>query len=178
MSDFSETDERALIARVNTMPAADAHAAFFRCCGVERWAVAMTDTRPYADFTALDARADALWRDFTAADWRAAFSHHPKIGDIRSLRARFTDTRAATDWEGGEQAGATTASEETLQALANGNDAYLGRFGYIFIVCATGKTADEMLALLQARLPNEPDDELAIAAGEQKKITRLRLRKL
>ncbi len=172
---MTDSDERALLARINALSVADARDAFFRCCGVEPWAVAMTDARPYARLADLDARADALWRDFTADDWRVAFAHHPRIGELDTLRAKFANTQ---NWASVEQSGAAAASDATLLTFAAENDAYFDRFGYIFIVCATGKTADEMLALLRDRLPNTPEDELLIAAEEQKKITRLRLRKL
>jgi OHCU decarboxylase len=105
----------------------------------------------------------------------AAFAAHPRIGDVDSLRTKFAHTKT---WASGEQAGVDAASEDTLIRLADGNDAYFDRFGYIFIVCATGKSADQMLALLEARLPNDAVTELPIAAAEQRKITQLRLQKL
>ncbi|RZK26134.1 MAG: OHCU decarboxylase, partial [Hymenobacter sp.] len=109
------------------------------------------------------------------ADWREAFTHHPKIGDVSALREKFASTAT---WAAGEQGAVRQASQSTLEALAAGNEAYAQRFGYIFIVCATGKSAAEMLALLQARLPHEPAQEIKIAMSEQAKITRLRLEKL
>ena len=161
--------------RLNAMSGSDAAAALFRCCGVSRWAEEMAARRPFADGAALLAASEALWPSLTEAEWREAFTHHPKIGDMAGLRARFTDTRL---WAAGEQSGSEAASEATLQALAAGNADYAARFGHIFIVCATGKSAGEMLALLRARLPNPPEVELHIAAEEQKKITCLRLAKL
>ena len=111
----------------------------------------------------------------TAADWREAFAHHPKIGDVESLRRKFASTSV---WTAGEQSGVVGAEEAVLTALAEGNAAYEARFGYIFIVCATGKSAGEMLEILQTRLLSGPRTELRVAAEEQKKITRLRLEKL
>ena len=108
-------------------------------------------------------------------DWREAFTHHPKIGDVDALREKFASTAA---WAAGEQGAVRQASEATLQGLKAGNEAYEQHFGYIFIVCATGKSADEMLALLQARLPHSPAEEIHVAMAEQAKITRLRLEKL
>ena len=108
-------------------------------------------------------------------EWREAFAHHPRIGDMASLRARFASTAG---WAADEQRGAAQATEETLAALARGNRVYEERFGCIFIVCATGKSAAEMLALLEARLGNDPEHEMRMAADEQMKITRLRLEKL
>lgn len=163
------------VQRINAMSLTEARETFLRCCGATKWADDMVSGRPYTNGEQMEATSDALWSTLTESDWREAFAHHPKIGDIDSLRTKFGSTR---DWASGEQAGATTASETTLQALADGNAAYEARFGYIFIVCATGKTADEMLGLLRARLDNSPAAELPIAAAEQIKITRLRLRKL
>jgi 2-oxo-4-hydroxy-4-carboxy-5-ureidoimidazoline decarboxylase len=135
----------------------------------------MMAARPFGDRERLFAAADAAWSALGSEDWREAFAHHPKIGDEGALRARFPDPR---QWAEGEQAGARQASEEILEALARENQAYEARFGHIFIVCATGKTAAEMLDLLRGRLHNEPHTELRVAAGEQAKITRLRLQKL
>ncbi|MNT52311.1 OHCU decarboxylase [compost metagenome] len=119
--------------------------------------------------------AEHIWRGLGPEDWKEAFEHHPRIGDLDSLKAKYANTR---DWAAGEQSGAASAPEEVLQALAEGNQTYEAKFGHLFIVCATGKTAKEMLDLLQARLPNAPQVELGIAADEQRKITRLRLEKL
>ena len=107
--------------------------------------------------------------------WREAFTHHPRIGDVAVLRERFASTAV---WARGEQAGVAAADERTLAALAEGNRAYEARFGYVFIVCATGLKADQMLAMLNARLSNDAETEMRIAAEEQMKITRLRLEKL
>jgi 2-oxo-4-hydroxy-4-carboxy-5-ureidoimidazoline decarboxylase len=109
------------------------------------------------------------------ADWREAFTHHPRIGDVSKLREKFASTAT---WSSQEQKGVSGASEETIQALAQGNRAYEEKFGFIFLVCATGKSAEEMLALLRERMPNDAAAELRIAAGEQAKITRIRLEKL
>ena len=109
------------------------------------------------------------------ADWLEAFAAHPRIGDLDALRKKFAST---ANWCAGEQAGVAAADEAVLTALADGNRAYEARFGYIFIVCATGKSAAEMLAILTARLANDPEVELKVATAEQAKITRLRLEKL
>jgi 2-oxo-4-hydroxy-4-carboxy-5-ureidoimidazoline decarboxylase len=131
---------------------------------------------PIADAGTLMAKATTAWYALREADWREAFTHHPKIGsDVQALREKFAST---STWAEGEQAAVKQAPSATLEALAAGNREYEQKFGYIFIVCATGKSADEMLALLQARLPNKPEDEILIAMGEQAKITRLRLEKL
>lgn len=160
---------------LNAMPPETARAALLRCCGSRRWADAMTVRRPFpSDKDVYRAAAD-MWAGLDRADWLEAFAAHPRIGDLDSLRRKFPST---AEWAGGEQAGVAVASDDVLRALADGNRAYEQRFGYIFIVCATGKTAAEMLAMLRRRLDHDPANELRIAAAEQAKITRLRLEKL
>jgi 2-oxo-4-hydroxy-4-carboxy-5-ureidoimidazoline decarboxylase len=146
-----------------------------RCCGSRRWAEQVASRRPFADSASVVTAADEAWWKLDAADWLEAFTHHPKIGDIDSLRAKFATTK---EWAAGEQSGVNAAGEDVLRGLAEGNSDYEKKFGHIFIVCATGKSAQEMLTLLQERLKNSPDKELRIAAGEQAKITRIRLEKL
>jgi allantoicase len=164
------------LARLNELGSQEAVAALLRACGSTRWAKAMTERRPFVSRTELFGVADQCWWRLGERDWREAFSHHPEIGaDIAKLRERFA---ATASWSAGEQAGALGASEATLQALARKNREYRERFGHVFLVCATGKSADEMLALLEQRSHNSRENELAIAAGEQAKITRLRLDKL
>lgn len=160
---------------LNSLSKEEAMQALERCCGSHRWCEAMEGLRPFRDQAQLFLRADQVWSSLDQEDWHEAFRHHPRIGDIGSLRAKFA---ATANWASDEQKGATAASEETLKALAAGNQEYEARFGHIFLVCATGKSADEMLALLRARMSNVPDAELRVAVGEQAKITRLRLEKL
>ncbi len=149
--------------------------ALTRCCGASRWVDGMMAAAPFASADHLHATAERLWWALSDDDWREAFTHHPKIGDVDQLREKFAQTAA---WSEGEQAGVNTASDATLQALADGNARYEARFGFIFIVCATGKSAAQMLALLHGRIDNPPPAELLIAAAEQRKITRIRLDKL
>jgi 2-oxo-4-hydroxy-4-carboxy-5-ureidoimidazoline decarboxylase len=163
------------IAALNALPAIDATYAFSRCCGTRRWAEAMAVRRPFASADELFQTADNIWNVLLPAEWLEAFAAHPRIGDVEALRKKFASTAA---WCDGEQSGVAGAGEAVLQALAAGNRAYEDRFGYIFIVCATGKSAAEMLAILNARLSNDPDTELRVAAAEQAKITRLRMEKL
>lgn len=163
------------LAELNALSKESAQAELLRCCGCARWAAAIAGARPYGDKAALLAASDAAWAASDEKDWREAFSHHPRIGGKDALRAKFAATQS---WATGEQAGAAAASEAVLDALAAGNAAYERRFGYIFIVCATGKSAAEMLDLLKSRLGNEPGAELRLAAGEQNKITQIRLEKL
>lgn len=163
------------VARLNTLLAVDARAELLRCCGSSRWADGMVRARPFRDAEHLFAEAAWLWAQTGPEDWHEAFKHHPRIGDVSQLRAKFA---ATATWSSQEQGGVTGADEAVLRGLAEGNTEYERRFGFIFLVCATGKSAAEMLALLRARLDNPPDEELRIAAGEQAKITRIRLEKL
>jgi len=150
--------------------------ALSKCCGSTAWVESMLAAFPVSDAETLMDQAKTQWNKLSEADWREAFTHHPKIGgDVEALRAKFA---SISTWAEGEQASVKQASQETQEALAAGNTAYEKKFGYIFIVCATGKSAEEMLALLQARLTNKSEDEILIAAAEQDKITRLRLEKL
>ncbi len=160
---------------INRWTEAEARQAFLRCCGVDRWANQMAQRRPFGDEAELLDTATQIWRSLGSNDWLAAFAAHAKIGDLDSLRRKFGQTAA---WSTAEQAGVAGASDQVLRALAEGNAQYESRFGYRFIVCATGKSAGEMLALLQERLENDPVCELPIAAAEQEKIMRLRLEKL
>lgn len=146
-----------------------------RCCGARRWAEQMAARRPFRSVDDVFAAAAQVWDRMDRPDILQAFSHHPRIGDVAGLRAKFAST---SQWATGEQAGVQAAPDEVLTRLARGNELYEEKFGYIFIVCATGKTAAEMLQLLEQRLPNRAADELKIAAGEQAKITRIRLGKL
>jgi len=161
--------------QLNALPDGEARAAFERCCGSRTWAWRMAEGRPYKNRAGLIAAAERGADKLKRADWLEAFEHHPKIGDREALRTKFAATAA---WAGEEQQGAAAAPADTLDLLAEGNRAYEEKFGYIFIVCASGKSADEMLELLRGRLANDPDTELVNSAREQRAITRLRLEKL
>ncbi|HTO90095.1 MAG TPA: 2-oxo-4-hydroxy-4-carboxy-5-ureidoimidazoline decarboxylase [Candidatus Sulfotelmatobacter sp.] len=163
------------LAQLNALTDAEAHAALERCCGSACWVREMMAARPFKDVRALHAAADRAFARLEREDWLEAFAHHPMIGDVESLRAKFASTAA---WAGEEQRGAAMADEMTLLSLANENRAYRDRFGYIFIVCATGKTAAQMLEMLRERSGHDPETELEVAAGEQRKIAKLRLEKL
>ncbi len=160
---------------LNALPAGESREALARCCGASAWIERMVARRPFLNLNHLLGIAQAFWMGLGPDDWREAFSHHPRIGDLESLRRHFGST---ADLASREQAGVAAASRVVLEALAEGNRAYEERFGYIFIVFASGWTADEMLALLKSRLGNDPDSELGIAAKEQWKIMRLRLDKM
>lgn len=177
---------------LNTLDHEQAIAALLQCCGSSRWAQLMASARPFANAAALADAGDRIWASLSAPDYLEAFAAHPKIGSGgsgfprgsgRSDRSRgpaLSELGVARveGWSDDEQAGVRAASADVQQRLADANLEYEARFGYIFIVCATGQTAAEMLALLEARLHHPPDEELAIAADEQRTITRLRLQKL
>ena len=135
----------------------------------------MTDARPFKSLDELLAKADTLWWSLSEQDWLEAFRAHPKIGEKKAAAAQSEQAR---NWSVQEQSGTEGAAAETKTALAEGNLEYEKRFSFIYIVCATGKTSEEMLAILQERLNNDPEKELRVAATEQSRITELRLLKL
>ena len=151
---------------------ADAHELLRRCCGSTAWIARMVARRPFEDQESLLKAARDEWFALTPTDWREAFAHHPQIGDRESLRQRFAASGHLSEKE---QAGLDGASLSVLDGLADGNERYQAKFDYIFIVCATGRSANEMLAMLRERLKNDPATEIHIAAEEQAKITELRL---
>lgn len=160
---------------LNSLSSDEAQQALKRCCGATWWCEQVASQRPFSDEAALLAAAEGAFSRMPREAWLEAFAAHPMIGDVDSLRMKFAGNR---EWSAGEQAGIAEADEAVIRRLAAGNQTYHERFGYIFIVCASGKTAAEMLALLEARLSNDEDTELGIASGEQQKITHLRLAKL
>ncbi|MCF6319087.1 MAG: 2-oxo-4-hydroxy-4-carboxy-5-ureidoimidazoline decarboxylase [Proteobacteria bacterium] len=160
---------------INAMPRNGLFIEFEKCCGSSAWVKRMVNSRPFYDVESLHEISDKIWKGLSSKDYLEAFTHHPQIGDVDSLKKKFAST---ANWAGNEQKGATQASDEVLQQLKSGNDEYLKRFGFIFIVCATGKTAQQMLSLLNDRLSNDPAIELHISAAEQNEITHLRLDKL
>jgi 2-oxo-4-hydroxy-4-carboxy-5-ureidoimidazoline decarboxylase len=145
------------------------------CCGSDAWVKSMLTIFPVNDLVDLLEYAEEKWYECNAAEWLEAFHHHPKIGDIDSLKKRFHST---AEWAAGEQMGIKGTPSNILEELAKANDEYEDLFGYIFIVVATGKSAEEMLDILKVRLNNDPHTELIVAAAEQNKITQLRLQKL
>ncbi|MBN8825595.1 MULTISPECIES: 2-oxo-4-hydroxy-4-carboxy-5-ureidoimidazoline decarboxylase [unclassified Spirosoma] len=160
---------------LNEAPVSELKAALTACCGSSAWVKDMVKLFPVDSRETLFEQAEMIWFACSEADWKEAFAHHPKIGDIGSLRSKFASTR---NWASGEQSGVAEASEEILRRLAEGNRLYEEKFGYIFIVCATGKSASEMLNILESRLPHSPEKEIQIAMQEQNKITKIRLEKL
>jgi allantoicase len=160
---------------LNALPPAQAAAELRACCGASRWVERMVHRRPFAGLQALAQTSEEVCAKFGREDWLEAFAAHPRIGEMKA--AQDAGEQAAR-WSAAEQAGASAGLQAGSTELAAANREYEARFGHIFIVCATGKTAEEMLALLRARLQNDAETELRIAAEEQRKITRLRLEKL
>jgi 2-oxo-4-hydroxy-4-carboxy-5-ureidoimidazoline decarboxylase len=154
------------LSELNDLSTDEAKRVFRECCGSSRWATRMTEMRPFESREVLLAAADEVWNSLGPDDWREAFAHHPRIGE------RATGTAA------GEQSGMRSADEKLRDEFAKANREYEERFGYIYIVCATGKSGPEMLEIVQRRLVNDPEDELKVAAEEQRKITRIRLTNL
>jgi OHCU decarboxylase len=135
----------------------------------------MSAARPFASAQdALDA-SERIWKALDRKEWLAAFRHHPPIGGKKAAKAQ---SATAKSWSAGEQGGVNAASAAELAELAKANADYAKRFGYIFIICASGKTTGEMLAAIRQRLSNDPQHESQIAADEQQKITKLRLERL
>jgi len=166
-----EGRESAGIARLNAMVDDDAVDELVRCCGSRRWAKRVVDARPFADERALALAAGRAFSGLERADWLEAFAAHPRIGDRDAMRARGA-------WSADEQSGARGASDELLDRFLEKNRAYEAKFGHLFIVCATGKSAADMMSALERRLEGDADGELRAAAAEQREITQLRFRKL
>jgi len=164
------------LADLNEMPDAAAARELLRCCGSTRWAREMAQARPFAAVAAVAAAADKISDTLDAADWLEAFAAHPRIGE--SSMSGGSGKSATSEWSQQEQAGVHGASGAVRERLAVRHRDYEARFGYIFIVCATGKSSEEMLASLERRLAHNPSDELRVAAQEQRKITHLRIAKL
>jgi len=173
---LTEDGRRAVALRdLNTLPPTLAAASFLACCGAHRWAREMAAARPFSDLAALRAAAEGIADTLHRDDWLEAFAAHPRIGEKKAARA--TGAQAAA-WSDGEQEGTHHAPATVLERLAAGNRAYEERFGFLYLVCATGKSAEALLALLEERLGHTPETEFPIAVAEQRKITALRLEKL
>jgi len=163
------------LAWLNELSPDEATSIFLDCCGSSEWAIRMSAARPFAMLENLYASAEDIWFSLSSGDHLEAFASHPKIG---SNHAAPKQQNKSAEWSSGEQSGMKSASDDVKSALAEANRLYLEKFGFIFIVCATGKAADEMLAMCKARLGNSAATELQIAAEEQRKITEIRLNKL
>ena len=163
------------IDRLNELASELAEAEFLTCCGSTRWARTMAGARPFQSIDELLAKADSVWWSLEEEDWLEAFRAHPKIGEKKAPTAQSEQAR---NWSAAEQSGTAAADAKVRSALADGNLEYEQRFGFIYSVCASGKSSEEMLTILRERLRNDREAELRNAAEEQRKITRLRLEKL
>jgi OHCU decarboxylase len=164
--------------RLNRLPEDQAEAAFLACCGSREWARRMAISRPFWGLDDLLVNSDLIWWSLGREDWLEAFAAHPQIGDKAPEKPAEAGGEQARQWSASEQKGTRGVAPEILDKLAKGNRAYHNKFGYIFIVCATGKGARQMLDILRERFVNDPETELRVAADEQRKITNLRLRKM
>lgn len=163
-----------VLAQWNCLPVEAAVNELMPCCGSKAWANGMAARRPFPDVTTLLAAADETWSNLTAEDWMEAFRSHPRIGESRA--GQFAPVQSAT-WSAQEQRNVAAAGEGVKSALAEANQEYEQRFRHIFIVCATGKSASEILETLRRRLQNDGPTELREAAEQQRQITRIRLTK-
>lgn len=163
------------VGELDEMPESSAAVMLADCCGSSRWVAEMIAARPFGSRDAVFPAADRIWSALSASDWLEAFAHHPRIGERTGA---ISQGERGAEWSSGEQAGIASAGENVREALAAANQRYERRFGYIYIVCATGKAPEEMLDLARKRLRNAAATEIRVAAEEQRKITRLRLQKL
>ena len=161
--------------QLNQAESETAQADFTNCCGSQNWARMMTEARPFASVTALIKQAEEIWLNLDAQDWLEAFAAHPKIGARKALSPQSAQS---VEWSNAEQSGTQTAADSLRGELEKANSLYEEKFGFIFIVCATGKSAEEMLDLCRRRVRNHADAEIRIATDEQRKITEIRLKKL
>lgn len=161
--------------RLNSVSTSAAEREFLKCCGSTSWAQRIVAERPFMNLNQLLDSAEEIWWALAPSDWLEAFHSHPKIGEKKAAAPTSDQSKS---WSEAEQAAVSSATSETLQTLRTLNREYEEKFGYIFIVCATGRSSEEMLAILRERMDNAPDAELRNAAAEQAKITQLRLKKL
>ncbi|MDU0355050.1 2-oxo-4-hydroxy-4-carboxy-5-ureidoimidazoline decarboxylase [Paraglaciecola aquimarina] len=163
------------LSKLNNAEPDQAYLLFESCCCAPNWVKQMVQSRPFSDAQSLFNQAQTVWDSLQDSDFLAAFEGHPQIGDLSTLQKKYAST---SDTAGHEQAGMSVAKQDVLQQMADLNKEYLSRFGFIFIVCASGKSAEQMLELIQSRINNPPEVELQVAAQEQAKITQIRLEKL
>jgi allantoicase len=171
----AKKDHGTALKRFNNLPRTKAREALFDCCGSRIWTEQMLQRMPFPDLHYVLDTADKTWAALDPSDWMEAFRHHPPIG---AKKAESKQSAKSKGWSKGEQAAAQKSDPKTLETMARGNEEYFAKFGHVFLICATGKSSDEILASLRQRLPNDAGVELRVAAEEQRKITRIRLEKL
>jgi OHCU decarboxylase len=169
-----KAEAKNVLARWNLLSADEALQEILPCCGSETWAQGMVSKRPLADEDALLAAADDMWKNLTPSSWMEAFNSHPRIGESRAAHAVPVQS---LEWSAQEQRNVEDSEATMKIALEDANRQYERRFNRIFIVCATGKSAAEILEILQRRLKNDADTELHEAAEQQRQITQIRLKK-
>ncbi len=160
---------------INHMNDTEAHELFMSCCTAKKWVDSMVSSRPYSNFEEMIMTSNQHFSKLEESDWLQAFDGHPKIGDINSLKEKYKSTKKLAS---GEQSGMSEADEIVIQEMADLNNKYFENNGFIFIVCASGKSAAEMLEIIKSRMDNDRGVELKIASEEQMKITKIRLEKL
>ena len=175
MQTYEPTKQMDPIDRINSMPIEQSDAEFLKCCGSRRWAANMTAERPFENVEGMVTAADRIWWALESTDWLEAFDSHPRIGERKTVAPV---ARESLSWSEAEQSGTRDSTQQTRDELTELNRKYQEKFGFIYIVSATGKSAEEMLAILRDRLENDRATELRNAATEQAKITTLRLHKL
>ncbi len=162
------------LAELDRLPEPEAARALQACCGSRRWVEIMVGRRPFGSRDSLRRAAEAVWRSLGPADWKEAFASHPRIGEAPEEGAGGL----GASWSGSEQAGMSAAARGIREEMARVNREYEARFGFIYLVCATGRSGEELLGLARRRFGHDPETELGIAAAEQLRITLLRLDKL
>jgi len=172
--EIAETSAEGL-AGYNRLPRRTAIKSLLDCCGCKKWAEQLTALRPFATRSQLFEASDKIWNALSHDQWVEAFRHHPPIGGKQSAAKQ---SATASRWSSAEQSNAQVAAPALLTSLAEGNRAYAAKFGYVFLICATGKASEEILKAMQQRMSNNPETEIRVAAEEQRTITRLRLEKL
>lgn len=163
------------IEEINLLKREDALELFLKCCTAVKWAKKMVESRPFSNFEQLMIVSDQHFSTLKKNDWLEAFDGHPKIGDVASLKEKYKATKILA---GGEQSGMNEADNAVIEEMAGLNQIYQDKNGFIFIVCASGKSAEEMLEIIKSRIDNPTNVEFAIASAEQIKITRIRLEKI
>jgi 2-oxo-4-hydroxy-4-carboxy-5-ureidoimidazoline decarboxylase len=165
------------VRRISDLPDDEAAAELRACCASARWVERMLSQRPFKDENEVFESAERIWWDLAPDDWHEAFRAHPRIGEQPGHRGTGAPGHGTQGdaWSRGEQAGVAEAGDDVKTKLAQVNRDYDAKFGWTYLVCASGKSAEEMLAIAEARMHNDPDTELKAAAAEQAKITRLRL---
>jgi 2-oxo-4-hydroxy-4-carboxy-5-ureidoimidazoline decarboxylase len=170
---MNATCANAVLERWNALDRGEAVREILPCCGSDKWAEQLVSRRPFGSVEELLDTSDAVWRELPEREWLAAFESHPRIGQQHAERA----TAKSLEWSSNEQSAAMAGEDAVKAALADGNRRYEEKFGRIFIVCAAGRPAEEILAVLERRMKNAPEAELQEAAEQQRQITALRLRR-